>query len=416
LSVTDLLSPRRAFWRRMRGPAPLPLEREARLERGRSWHRRLGDAVAAEGRLEVRLRRGSLSGRIDLLADVPVEIKTNEVGPSSAGSIDWPDQVEQLAIYCAALDSPTGRLVHLSTPEGRPPEVSVGELKFRDLGAVDEEIRGRVRDLREALESERTEALPRCRWIEVGCEYRTQGLCDCRGDEEEGPGTILASLEGRTPRPEIAARWSAALRERPDPAPPWPDRFRELLYPRRAYFDRTAGRPAIGVPPRPAGAPLDAYERTMAALEGSAAGDLHRLRSGAGAPAEEVLAWRGEPCAVRSSRLRTRLTAADLVSRFPQYVVDLGFRCAATGAPGGTLFLGHDAPARGAPSLQVYRLELGSSLPALSAASRDRAAALESAISRKDPAGLPACADWMVAECAYRSDCGCPADTGRSQR
>jgi len=414
LSVSDLLDPRRAFWRKLRGPAPIPLERELRLERGRAWHRRLGDAVGSEGQLEVRLRRGGVSARIDLLTDVPVEIKTAPA--ASSPPADWPDQVEQLAIYCALVGRRTGRLVHLAIPEEGVPAVSVGELGFRDLDVVNAELRRREAALRSALDAGRAEALDRCRWYDAGCEYRLRGICDCGGDEPEAPGSIVEQLEQRTDRPEIAVRWAGALRSAPPPAGPSLGRFRDLLYPRRAYFDRTAGRPAVTVPVRPRLAPLDAYERAVAALERGPAGELCRFAAVAGGPEEEVVAWRGSPCVLRSSRVRGRLSADDVSSRFPQYVLDLGFRCAQTGSSSGRLVVGYENPPPSEPPVQVFRLDLSGALGAFARAANERWTALGEAVARRAPGGLASCPGWMTTDCPYRSVCGCAADVGRSQR
>ena len=414
VSVSDLLDPRRAFWRKLRGPAPIPLERELRLERGRAWHRRLGDAVASEGRLEVRLRRGGISARIDLLADVPVEIKTAPA--ASSPPADWPDQVEQLAVYCALVGRGTGRLVHLAIPEEGVPAVSVGELSFRDLDTVSAELGRREAGLRSALDAGRPEGLDRCRWYDAGCEYRQRGICDCGGDEPEAPASIVEQLEQRTDRPEIAVRWTEALRSAPPPAGPSLGRFRELLYPRRAYFDRTAGRPPLTVPVRPRLAPLDAYERTIAALERGPAGDLCRFAALAGGPEEEVVAWRGSPCVLRSSRVRGRLSADDVSSRFPQYVLDLGFRCAQTGSTSGTLVVGYENPPPSGPQVQVFRLELGGALAAFARAADERWTALGQAVADRAPGALASCPGWMVPDCPYRAVCGCAPDAGRSHR
>ncbi|HYA10100.1 MAG TPA: hypothetical protein VEH10_00265 [Thermoplasmata archaeon] len=416
VSVTDLLAPRRAFWRRVRGPAPIALERELRLERGRAWHQQLGDAVASDGRLEVRVRRGGLSARIDLLADVPVEIKTAPAWSPGSTPADWPDQVEQLGVYCALVGRSNGRLVHLATPDDGPPTIDVGELRFRDLGAIDAEVERREAELRGALEEGTPDRLGRCRWFDNGCEYRAHGICACRGNEPDEPTSIVEQLERRVPRPEIAERWSEAVRARAAPGAAPPGRFRDLLYPRRAYFDRTTGRPPVAVPPRPPAAPLDIYERTIASLERGPVGDLHRLVAGPDGPEEEVLAWRGAPCLVRSSRTRSRLTVADLRTRFPQYVVELGFRCALTGVPTATLVIGHESVAPGEPLVQVFRLDLPEGTAPYSRVWTARRTAFEGALARAAPAELPSCPAWMVSDCPYREACGCADEVGRSQR
>ncbi len=51
--------------------------------------------------MEVRLRREGISCRIDLLSDVPVEIKTGTGSLPADLKVDRPEHVEQLAMYCA---------------------------------------------------------------------------------------------------------------------------------------------------------------------------------------------------------------------------------------------------------------------------------------------------------------------------
>ena len=416
VSVTDLLAPRRAFWRRMRGPAPITPERELRLERGRAWHRRLGHAVAAEGRLEVHVRRGGLSARIDLLADVPIEVKTSSTPGVGGPQDDRPDQVEQLAAYCALVGHPLGRLIHLRLHDDGPPEVSAADLSFDDLPAVSAELGRREAALRGAVGAQSPERLGRCRWFDSGCDYRTAGVCDCRGDERLEPEAVAGRRGQRTDRPDVAARWEAALRRAPTPEPTPVPRFRDLLYPRRAYFDRRVGRPPVNVPPRPPSAPMDTYERTVAALERGPVGDVHTLASGARAPEEEVLAWRGRPVLVRASRTRSRLSAEELRSRFPQYLLELGFRCAHAGVPRATLVVGRELAAPGEPPVEVFDFELPEGTGAFTAAWEERRAVLERAIGAATPGGLPSCPGWMTSDCPYRAECGCAADAERSHR
>ena len=416
LSVSDLLAPRRAFWRRLRGPAPLPVERELQLERGRGWHRRLGDALAAEGTLEVRVRRGGLSGRIDLLGELPVELKTGAPPPGGGPPEDWPDQVEQLAAYCMLVGSPAGRLAHAVVPEAGPPTVTVGDLRFRDLDVIRSELARREEALRSALRAERPDPLARCRWFDLGCEYRAAGICSCRGDEPRELSTILDQLDHRVPRPELAAQWTAAVAAS-RPSQVWaPPHFRDVVYPRRAYFDRAGGRPPMPVPPRPRAAGLDGYERASAALEQGPVGEVHRLPTLAGAPDEEVLAWRGRPCLLRSSRVRPRLTADEVRGRFPQYLLDVGFRCALTGTHEGTVVVAYEASPPEELPIQVFRVELASGSRPFAEAWRARCAAVESALSRGVPSDLPSCPGWMATSCPHRAVCACAAEGSRSQR
>ncbi len=417
LSVSDLLASRRAFWRRTVGPPPIPPERAERLESGRLWHRRLGDAVAGDGPLEVRLRRGGLSARIDLLADVPVEIKTGERGLPVDLLHARPEYVEQVAIYCGLVGRSAGRLVHLVPPTEGAASVVAVEIGFHDLAAIEEETAQRESALRAALTSERPEHLPRCRWFAAGCEFRSAGVCDCRGDEPEAPGTIADEVTGVVARPAIEERWSAALRALPPEPPPPVARYRDLVYPRRAYFERTRGRPAPSEPaPARLGPPSDLYERLLTALERGPAGEVHRLPGGPGAPEEEILAWQGTPCLVRTSRARSRLSTREVHLRVPQYGVELGFRCAASGTERATVVVAYERAEAGRPAVQVLRYEFGEGVRAFARLWKDRTAALEEAVRDGRPSSLPPCPAWMVEACPYRDVCGCGESVGRSQR
>jgi len=414
VSVTDLLDPRRAFWRRLRGPAPIAPERELRMELGRAWHRRFGDVVAEGAALEVRLRRGGVSARIDVLSDVPTEVKTAAAAAEGAEPVVRPEHVEQLAIYCALAGRAVGRLVHITLPGAGSPAVHVSDLEFRDPGALEATIARREAQLRSAWAERTARALERCRWWGVGCEYRAAGLCDCRGDEPAPSEEIASQLVRRAPRPELAARWSALLARATVPAPSVPARFRDLVHPRRTYFRLTAGTAPAPFTSRPAGAPLDGYERAVAALERGPVGELHRLRTDDRAPDDEVLAWKDRPVLVRSSRARARLAVDDVKARFPQYVVELGFRCAAVGASSGTVVVGFESAGPNDPAVQVFDLDFATAADGFDRLWADRRDRLLAAREHGSPATLEACPAWMVRDCPYRDRCACGDE--RSQR
>jgi hypothetical protein len=414
VSVTDLLDPRRAFWRRLRGPAPVAPEREIRMELGRAWHRRFGDVVAEGAALEVRLRRGGVSARIDVLADVPTEVKTAASGGEGSEPIVRPEHVEQLAFYCALAGRPVGRLVHIALAGAGPAGLSVADLEFRDLGAIEATIARREAQLRSAWAARSSQGLERCRWWGVGCEYRAAGLCDCRGDEPAPPEEIAAQIVRREPRPELAARWTTLLAKATVPPPTVPARFRDLVHPRRTYFRLTSGAPPDPFTSRPPGAPLDGYERAIAALERGPVGELRRLPTDDRAPDDEVLGWKDRPVLVRGSRARTRLTVDDLKTRFPQYVLELGFRCASAGAPSGTVVVGLESAGPNEPAAQVFDLDFAAAGAGFGRLWDDRRGRLLAAREHGAPETLEACPAWMFRDCPYRERCAC--GDGRSQR
>jgi hypothetical protein len=161
---------------------------------------------------------------------------------------------------------------------------------------------------------------------------------------------------------------------------------------------------------------LDAYERTIAALEEAPVGEVHRLPGRAGAPGEELLGWNGAPCLVRASRLHGRPSAEEIRARFPQYLLDLAFRCTASGTSEATLVLGYEFPVAGETPVQVFRLRLVRESERYAEALARRGDRIATALAGHAPATLPACPSWMTRECPYREACGCAAAPGRSQR
>ncbi|MGP8077412.1 MAG: hypothetical protein ACLQD8_05905 [Thermoplasmata archaeon] len=418
VSVSDLLGPRRAFWRRRAPATPIGEDRRERMEAGRSWHSRLVAALPGEGVFEVRVRRDGIAGRIDLLAEVPVEVKTGaSVGPDRL--VEYrPDHVEQIAMYCALAGSPTGRIVTLSPADDGTTSVEAVDLSVPNPGAVAEAMRARAQALRTAVRDGRPGDLPACRWFGRRCEFQEAGVCDCEGKEPAPSTDILGQVARLLPRPDVADRWRAAINGPGARAElPALSRFRDLIYPRRAFFERTAS-PAppespAPVHPRPPGP--DMYDRLMEAVEGGPVGEVARLAPIGAGPEEEVPGFRGAPFLVRSSRAWSRLRPDDALARFPQYALELAFRCAATGTVEGRVFLGFERAEHEADRFEVlhYRFE---PIARFAQIWNARTARFQAALADGDPGSLPTCPAWMYDECSYRASCGCGPGAGRSQR
>ncbi len=417
VSVTDLLGLRRAYWRPLVPLPPVPPEREARLEAGRFLHRVVGPVLASEVQLEVRVRKEGLVGRVDALTDVPIEVKsaTLAVEPVALAD-DRPEYVEQLAMYCALLERPTGRLVTIVARESSLGGVRVVDLSFRDLPAVSEEMHRRADRLRAAWDRADPSELGRCRWFFRGCEYREAEVCDCNGEEPDPPSSILASLASADDRPDL----SGPLRERLEGAlastpPPSVDRFRDLVYPRRTYYDRRPPPDSGPIPPRPPGPATSLYSDLLEAVESGPVGEVARLPSRSADPAEEVGGFRGEPYIVRTSRVRVPHRADDLLARSPQYALELGFRCVATGRAAGRVIVAYEHALDPRDRVRVFEVEFRP-VSVFARLWRGRLAELERALAEHAPESLEACPSWMSESCPYRGACGCgPADP-RSQR
>ena len=386
------------------------------MDLGRDWHRRLASAFAKAGTLEVRVRRDGLVGRIDVLTDRPIEVKSSSSGVAPDRVVaERPEYVEQLGMYCALLDRSVGRIVSLKLAEGGVDEVRSIDLQFRHPGRMLDEMRRRAERLRTSWDSRRSESLPRCPYFERGCEYREASVCDCSGDESEAPSLILGEVSVDGTDPEEDQRIRAELRRAASTAPPTVGRFRDLVYPRRAYFERKRPRPPVEPWVSPLESPPDAYARLVEAIEAGPVGDVARLPALTDEPSEEVASFRGDPFLVRSSRSRWPPEPAELLERFPQYALELGYRCATTGRSRGRLFWTSEGTPTEPSQVRVFSLRY-SNLTPFAREWRTRLEAFRRALANETPGDLPACPAWMFERCPYRDECGCGPSEGRSQR
>lgn len=416
VSVTDLVAPRRAYWRAI-APVRFDEARQARVDLGRALHGRLGAALASEGSLEVRIRRDGVVGRIDVLSEVPVEVKTSSSAVAADDLPDArPDQVEQLVMYCTLAGHSVGRLVTLVVGDASDGSVQVVDFAVSDPEAIRLEMRHRGEALRRAWKERQPRGLPACRWFGRGCEFQEAAVCDCSGSEPVADPVILDSVARVTARGDIASRIEARLRATPSTRePPTLLRFRDLLYPRRTYFERTVVEPGAEPPRARPWEPPDLYARLTAAVEGGPLGEVARLPPRLLEPAEEVTGFRGAPYLVRTSRARDRASDRTLLDGQPQYALELGFRAVATGTSVAHLILGRERAADERDRVQAFEYRF-SPASAFSRLWRERDRQLEVALARRDPASLPACPEWMYPDCPYRFDCGCGATGTRSQR
>ncbi|MGA8663457.1 MAG: PD-(D/E)XK nuclease family protein [Thermoplasmata archaeon] len=416
VSVTDLLGPRPAFWRATAPTPPSSPERDARLEGGRRVHREVGALFAASGELEVRVRRNGVHGRIDVLADRPIEVKTSSSPlPSEELARSRPDHVDQLAMYCALLDRDEGRLIYLHSRDARADRAAVYDLRFRSLPDVQREMATRAERLRSAVRDGRSSGLPRCAWFGRGCEWQAAGTCDCTGGEVAAEPLSADRIDTLADRGDLAGPLEAALAALPVPsASPVVELFRDLQYPRRAFFRRVL--PAPTNPPGPPTRPteFDLYRRLNEAVESGPVGEVARLATLSEEPDEEVGGFRGEPYLVRTSRAKARVPATDWLTRSPQYALDLGFRCVATGTRRGRIIVGYEHAVRESERVQVLEVTIDSPT-VFSRLWRYRSALLGTALGAHDPDPLPACPGWMYSGCDYRDVCGCGTPSGRPQ-
>lgn len=415
ISVTDLTNLRAAYWRRQT-QIPKPAEIQARLEAGARWHLWLGAQLGPGTALEVRVRRDGIIGQIDALAEVPIELKT------TSGEIRMedlprsrPEYVEQLGMYCGLLGRSTGRLSVLQTRGDALLDAQVADLGFHDPSVLWAETRRRAQALRKAWEDRRPTDLPRCTWYDRGCEFQRERICRCTGAEDADPSPIVAELRGIVPDREAGERWLRAARTREGRPAPVVRRFRDLLYPRHAYFERSRPPAPEGGPDPPAAGSDPIRNRLTEALESGPPGELARRAPRSEEPEEAVPVYRGRPYLLRVWRARTLPSAEEIQVRQPQYAIELGFRCAALGERRAWLFLAGQPEGSGAVPLRVLAFSFDP-ITWYSRLWRERARDLARALKDADPSRLSPCPGWMARDCRFQPECGCASGSGRVQR
>jgi hypothetical protein len=410
VSVTELVDPRPAYWESVH-PVPTLPEQAARQREGRRLHERVTRALAPLASREVRVRREGIVGRVDVLLDRPMEVKSTANPPDPGDDLrqSRPSYVEQVAMYAALLDRTEGRLLVVGSDPSTAP--TVWDLGAIDPGRVRLEMAARAAGLRQARDRGDPSGLPRCGWYGRGCSFEREGVCHCDGSEPGRSAGLLDLVPPPVLNPSEADRVAEALRAPPPPEEPIA-RFRDLVFPRRGYFESdpsTEEDPKVGE----GGTSGETWRALHDLLEGGEAGELvYRYASG-GVPEEPVACFRDEPCLVKTTRSTWPTPAAQLVADRPHYVLELALRCAAVGTPAGWLVLGLERVPSDGEWVRVQRVDFGSP-EGLNALLAERVGDLRAARQRRSPAGLPVCPPWMPGICPYRGVCGCPAESGRA--
>ncbi len=411
VSVTDLIDPRIAFYR-TRAPIPPAPARAQRMATGRRIHERIERILAAPGQREVRLVREGVVGRIDLLAELPTEIKSTSVLPEPDRLVgSRPQYIDQLGMYCGLTGRTEGRILVVAGADGGPWRVLILDCRFRDAAELWRRTAGAAARLREAFRTQLPEPLFRCGWFGRGCEYEAARLCACTGAEPEDPAPLRQELAAWRENPQAARDLEGRLNTpAAEPGEPPIALYRELLYPRRTFFERSRPAPETAAAPEggaaaPTGTPPNLYQRLREALEAGAAGELVREVPPGDVPEEQVLRFRGEILLLKTSGVGRPPGAAELRDRHALYLFELGLRCAASGTASGRLLVGYDRLPRDSGPLRVFRVRFDSTERWIGILRR-REERLRESLRSGRPDGLANCPVWMFADCPYRAECG----------
>jgi len=76
ISVTDLISPRQAYYARKNPDIPHTMEAKERMMAGSGFHDIFGKLMSNKEYLEQYVERETIAGRIDIYEEIPIELKT----------------------------------------------------------------------------------------------------------------------------------------------------------------------------------------------------------------------------------------------------------------------------------------------------------------------------------------------------
>ncbi len=407
--VTQLADPRSGYYR-LRHPIPATPEAEERLGRGRRRHEEIERQLAPPERCELRVARDGIVGRVDLVTDRPVELKTTAAAvPREHLLADRSGYFEQLGMYCALADVAEGRLLVVAEPvSGGPTEVEVIDCHFADLPEMRRGMAEAADRFRDALARNDPGLLPRCPWFDRGCGYQHAGVCRCTGSEPNESLAVARHLDQSGPNETVRAEVLEKLGQ-----PPPLDgaarlrAYRGLVYLRRGYFEEL--RPDVErIVPSNAEAASEGpglYQLLREAVEARSPPGIGAEPQPSDAPEEKILRINGDPAVLKTSRALGPPRIEEFPDRYPWYFLELGFRCAAMGRDAGWLVLGYERLRPWEAPVRVLRVRFDPILP-WQQEFATRQARLRAALAAGAPTGLPACPEWMREDCPFQPECG----------
>ncbi len=180
IHVSDLLFLRQAYFNKT-VPLPITDEEVGYFTAGKAHHGLIEALQGAEEYREVDVEFEGIKGTIDFIENIPTEIKTTRAMTIAKEEEISEHYITQLGFYCAMTNSQEGKLiifylnVREKTPEGKKlvPKFKVYNIRYPDLETIKEDMRKKYNLLKNALETENFEELPKCpEWICKRCKYR----------------------------------------------------------------------------------------------------------------------------------------------------------------------------------------------------------------------------------------------------
>jgi hypothetical protein len=404
ISVTDLLNPKQAYFRRKYPEIVPPLEKQQLMWAGTGFHKTFGSAVSSEEYLEQFVEAEGIVGKIDIYEKIPVEVKTTSTPVDTKDLLQSrPTYVEQLGMYCAMVKAHEGEIIIYHRSGEESPSTSplvVYHVAFPDLKAIRKEM-GRRRDLLvQALIDNDPSNLSVCPWFNRQCDYSQ--VCDCATTSVPAPHEI-ADLAGEihvdgTTCEQLLSKMAGAQ-------PSQPFGINDIVFPRKAYFERLKLREEVREE-------KEEYLRSMDergfidalrdSLRFGAPGEAQRIPVKHAPLTDLVQIWQKLPTILRDPKFSSLVERERLPRAFPHYFLRLGFDCALTENTKGRLLLYYVRVPKEDAKLMVYDVNFRN-LNVLKAEALRRLELLEKATS---PLQLPKCPSWMCSYCDYRLECG----------
>ena len=196
-----------------------------------------------------------------------------------------------------------------------------------------------------------------------------------------------------------------------EPQPSQLFRINDIVFPRKAYFERLKPR-EIAPNEEELQQEKEEYLRSMDergfldalrdSLRYGAPGEAQRIPVRYTLLADLVQVWQDLPTILRDPKFYSLVERERLSRAFPHYFLRLGFECALTENPKGRLLLYYVRVPKEDAKLMVYDVNFRN-LSVIKAEALRRVELLEKATS---PLQLPRCPSWMCSYCDYQFECG----------
>ena len=401
VSVTDLVNPAQAYYRWKRPDIRPSLDRLQVMMAGTGFHDIFGKVVSTEEFVEQTLEMDGIVGKVDIYEDVPAELKTTSSIPADIyrGRSSY---FEQLGMYCALAENPEGRLfVYQRETEWRPSELVVYSAEFLDLDAVSSEMRRRRDLFKDALDREDPSGLPRCEWMQRGCDY--SDVCDCRNAAPISRLVPRAGVVIET-RPDIAE----GLKERLSSARRTENglRLNDLVFPRKTALRRERAENGeegeVDARLRMAQMEQMGFRRALgSAMRYGSPGQFKIVPVSLGSISDRVQLYQEAPTILRAPKVRDMVERSDLARFFSHYFDRIALECALLDSRRGRVILYYESIP--GDKFMVYDV-IFSDVAAIRDEAERRLGLLESGAPHTE---LPPCPAWMAKYCSFAPGCEC---------